>query len=68
MSDFQVRNEKAEEALKKVGNAIKETIPEGMGFALLVFDYGEKGNMFYISSAERKDMIAAMEEFIQKQK
>lgn len=42
-----------------------------MGFALLVFPLGNKendGRMNYISSAQRPDMIEAMQEFIDKQK
>lgn len=66
MSGFEVRNEIAERALKLLGQAIKETVPPGMGFALLLFDYGPGGNMFYTSSANREDMVKAMQEFIQK--
>jgi hypothetical protein len=39
-------------------------LPEGAGFALLLFDLGEKGNMAYMSSARRDDMIEALEELI----
>ena len=34
------------------------------GFALLMFDFGESGNMNYISNASRADMIAALKGFI----
>jgi hypothetical protein len=36
----------------------------GYGFALLVFDFGDKGRMNYISNAQREDMLTAMKEFI----
>lgn len=66
---FYVRDEKAEEALRKIGRKIKsELLPEGYGFALLVFPFEGKGGMFYMSSAERKTMIEAMEEFIENHK
>ncbi len=64
--DFQVGSEADEITLRKLGNLIKDKVPPGMGFALLMFDYGKKGDMFYISSAKRSDMIAAMKEFIEK--
>lgn len=65
---FEVRNEEVEAKLKEIGRAIKADMPEGFGFALLIFSYkgAPDGSMFYMSSAERSTMIAAMREFIQK--
>ncbi len=55
------------EQARKIGAAL----PEGMGFALLIFDYNVRpdgeGRMLYISSAQRADMVKAMQEFIAKQ-
>lgn len=66
MSVFYVKDEKAQEALKNIGRMVKkEMLPEGYGFALLVFPFGEGGGMFYMSSAERETMIKAMKEFIE---
>ncbi len=65
-SDFRVGHEKHEIALRKLGNIIKPQVPSGMGFTLLMFDYGEGGNMFYLSSADREGCIKAMREFIGK--
>jgi hypothetical protein len=39
----------------------------GLCFSLMIFSYGEQGSLFYISSAQRDDMIKTMREFIQKQ-
>ena len=62
---FYVKDPKAEEALKNIGRHIKnEMLPGGYGFALLVFNLGKEGGMFYMSSAERATMIEAMKEFI----
>lgn len=63
---FEVRDEAAEAALKKIGNSLKTSMPPGYGFALLVFTFGEGGNMFYTSNAQRETMIQAMQEFIAK--
>lgn len=68
MSNFEVRNKEAEDSMRKIGEMLKPILPEGMGFTFLLFDYGKEGNMFYISSAQREDMIKAMQEFIEKQK
>lgn len=65
--DFEVRSEEAEKALREIGEYIKGMVPAGMGFSLLLFDYGPDGSMFYMSSAKREDMIKAMKEFISKQ-
>ena len=51
---------------KEIGQRMKLEIPKGFGFTLLIFSY-DQNTMFYLSSAERKSMIAAMQEFIQRQ-
>lgn len=63
---FEVRNEQVESCLKDIGNKLRSMMPEGYGFTLLIFTYGEGGSMFYTSSADRQDVIAAMREFIAK--
>jgi hypothetical protein len=63
---YEVRDEKAEAMLKEVGQILKGMCPDGYGFSLLVFTFGEGGNMFYASNAQRQDMIKAMREFIAK--
>jgi hypothetical protein len=63
---FEVRNEAAEAMLKQIGQSLREACPKGYGFGLLVFSFGEGGNMFYTSNAQREDMIRAMQEFIAK--
>jgi hypothetical protein len=68
--NYNVRNEEIEAKLKewgnRIGQSLKSDMPRGWGFTLLMYSYGTnpKGGMFYISSAEREDMIKAMEEFI----
>lgn len=64
---MEVQNEEAEAALRKIGDYINGMVPAGMGFSLLLFDFGDGGNMFYLSSAQREDMLKAMKEFISKQ-
>ena len=52
--------------LNEIGHGIGESLPPGYGFLLMMFNFGEGGNMFYISNGERHDMLKAMREFIQK--
>lgn len=66
-SDFEIENADIESKLPDYAKIIQTSLPDGYGFNLLVFNYGEGGAMFYISNAERSDMIKAMKEFINKQ-
>ncbi len=50
----------------EVGRLIGSAMPPGVGFALLIFDFGEKGNLAYISNAERTTMLESLREFIAK--
>jgi hypothetical protein len=53
--------------MRDIGERIGEGLPPGYGFLLMIFNFGEGGNMFYISNGEREDMMNAMREFLQKQ-
>jgi hypothetical protein len=53
--------------LKALAAFIKDDLPEGWGFTLLLFSYGVKGSLFYISSADRADVLNVMREFIKRQ-
>lgn len=46
--------------------AIREELPNGVGFALFVFDLGEGGFMTWNSNANRQDMVRALRELIQR--
>jgi len=52
--------------LQSLGNRIGSALPKGWGFNLLLFTYGEGGSLFYISSAERSDVLAVMREYIKR--
>lgn len=51
--------------LQRLGAFIGKDLPAGWGFNLLLFTYAP-GSLFYISSAEREDVIAMMREFIRR--
>jgi hypothetical protein len=64
---FEVRNEEIEQRLKEIGTRIRDSLENtGYGFALLIFSFGEEGDMFYTSNAQRQDICNAMREFIAK--
>lgn len=51
---------------KRIARSITDALPEGVGFALLIFDFGEHGHLTWLSNADRQDMIRALHEFMQK--
>jgi hypothetical protein len=53
--------------MNDIGHRVGDGLPPGYGFLLLIFNFGEGGNMFYVSNGERQDMMTAMREFIRKQ-
>jgi len=57
-----------EEIMRMVGADIDGAMPPGWVFVLLAFSAGEGGAMTYLSSGERADMVAAVEEWITKVK
>lgn len=55
-----------EQTAREVGEVIKSALPPGVGFALLMYTFGEDGWMTYLSNGEREDMIKAMKELLLK--
>jgi len=54
------------QGMRDIGHAVKERIPEGFGFFVLVFPFDgpDKGRANYISNGQRQDVINAMKEFL----
>jgi hypothetical protein len=49
--------------MKTFATIIQEMLPEGLGFTLIVFPFGEDKTLTnYISNAQRADMIACLRE------
>ena len=65
--DYQVRHAGAERALREIGDKLKGSVPPGFGFGLFIFEFGEHGSMFWLSNAQRQDMIKALREWIARQ-
>ena len=60
-NSYEVRDKMIEAKLKEIGRMIGESLPSGQGFALQIFDFGDGGNLFYISNAQREDLIRVLE-------
>ena len=62
------REEKANSMMQEIAKEIKEKLPEGMGFALLAYEFGDIDDMkmMYISNSNREDVLKAMLEFVDK--
>jgi hypothetical protein len=63
---FEVRDPKAEAALKAMGDLLREHMPPGYGFSLWIFNFGPGGNLFYTSNADRSDVFKMIREFLEK--
>ena len=62
------REEQANNMLQETMQEIKNKLPEGMGFALLAYEFGDKEGrrMLYASNSNREDVMKAMLEFVDK--
>lgn len=47
-----------------VGRQIEKLLPAGTGFVFVAYDFGEKGNMAFISSGQRAGTILMLEELV----
>lgn len=62
------REEKTNAVMQDIAKEIDQKLPEGMGFALLAYEFGEADNkkMLYVSNSNREDVLKAMLEFVNK--
>lgn len=62
------REEQANNMLQEIMQEVKNKLPEGMGFTLLVYEFGDKEGrrMLYASNSNREDVMKAMLEFVDK--
>ena len=65
---YEVRVADIEKKLKNLGQDIAEGLPEGWGFMLFITQFGKDGSNFYISNANRDDMMKVMQEWIEREK
>ena len=62
------REEQVNNMLQEIMQEIKNKLPEGMGFALLAYEFGDREGrrMLYASNSNREDVMKAMLEFVNK--
>lgn len=62
------REKQANDMLQNIAKDIKGKLPEGMGFALLAYEFGDADDkrLMYISNSNRDDVMKAMVEFLEK--
>lgn len=62
------RDEQAKDRMQKIAKDITSQLPEGMGFVLLAFEFGDNPNrrLNYVSNSNRKDIVEVMKEWIRK--
>ena len=62
------REEKANAIMQNIAKDISQKLPEGMGFTLLAYEFGEIDDkkMLYVSNSNREDVLKAMLEFVNK--
>ncbi|MBR2493895.1 MAG: hypothetical protein IKB64_10640 [Paludibacteraceae bacterium] len=62
------REKQANALLQAIAKDIQEKLPDGMGFALLTYEFGDElgRRMFYVSNSDRMDVLRAMAEFIER--
>lgn len=61
---YNIRNEEIELILRDIGKRIGASIPPGWGFNLQIFEFEPGDALFYISNANREDIVKVMKEFI----
>lgn len=60
--------ESAEVEAKKIARILKDNMPDGWGFTLILYSYGGEGFMTYLSTGQREDCIKMLEELLLKMK
>ena len=65
MQNFEVRNDALERILRETDHQLA-ILPKGYGFALFLFNFGPEGATFYISNAQREDIVRLLEDFIER--
>lgn len=63
---FEIKNDAVKATMRDIAGSIGGALPEGWGFTLLLFQYGEGGGLFHISSAERADNFRMIREWMAK--
>lgn len=64
---YKVDNPSIKSLLRNLAHRLAQRMPIGWGFTLFIFEYGAQKACFYISSAQRSDMISTVKEWLREQ-
>lgn len=64
--NFKVQSPEMEKTLKALGQSLQMLLPANIGYTILLYDYGDFGKLFYMSTIGQQDSINVMKEFIDK--
>jgi hypothetical protein len=54
--------ERIETLARELGRSLRKLMPPGFGFTLVIYRHGEGGEMTYISSSKREDVVHLLRE------
>lgn len=62
------REQQANDMMQDIARDIQDKLPEGMGFMLLAYEFGDAPDKraLYVSNSNRVDVLKAMAEFMEK--
>jgi hypothetical protein len=52
------------EYLREMAKVVQGKMPDGFGFIVFAFEFGEDKRMYYTSNAKREDAINALKEWL----
>lgn len=51
-----------EHLVRGIAESLREALPRSVGFAVALFDFGDKGSMAYAANAKREDVVKMLGE------
>jgi hypothetical protein len=59
-----MKRQALENHARVIADELRAKMLPGVGFCLIMFDFGERGNLAYMSTGDRRDTIATLREMI----
>lgn len=66
MPEMKLNQEIVRDQLQALARLIKDHVPPGWGFGLMMFEHGKAGNLQWVSDSERSGMVKALREMADK--
>ena len=68
MENIEIIEEYVKGKMQTIAKKVENELPKDFGFVVLAFKFNTKGQLMYVSNANRKDIVPVMEEWIEKTK